>query len=296
MTKRSGPPRKTAKPAKAAPWLPDLPSREDRKRVAGGHPPPPKPAAKAGAKAPARPQPSSRAQPSAGAGAPRGPASRPQPRPHARIAIDDPFASRESQRYDQPIASREAIIAFLAERTELMTAERVAQELGLDRTRPLRCAGQAPLRDGARRPVAGEPPRRLRRGAQARPDSRQVIANAEGYGFLRPDDGGDDLFLSPAQMRQVLHGDRVLASVVGRRPSRPPRGRDRRGARAPLAAPRRPLPGPGRLRPRGAGRTPHPPGRADPGRTRRRGAQRARSWSCEITEPPEHAIVRRSAA
>ena len=42
-----------------------------------------------------------------------------------------------------------------------------------------------------------------------------VIANAEGYGFLRPDAGGDDLYLSPQQMRAVMHGDRVLASVVG---------------------------------------------------------------------------------
>ena len=42
-----------------------------------------------------------------------------------------------------------------------------------------------------------------------------VLANAEGYGFLRPDEGGDDLYLSPAEMRKVLHGDRVLASVVG---------------------------------------------------------------------------------
>ena len=42
-----------------------------------------------------------------------------------------------------------------------------------------------------------------------------VLANAEGYGFMRPDEGGDDLYLSPAEMRKVLHGDRVLASVVG---------------------------------------------------------------------------------
>ena len=42
-----------------------------------------------------------------------------------------------------------------------------------------------------------------------------VIANAEGFGFLKPDEGGDDLYLSPAQMRTVLHGDRVLGSVVG---------------------------------------------------------------------------------
>src|SRR6185503_16985230 len=32
---------------------------------------------------------------------------------------------------------------------------------------------------------------------------------------LRPDDGGEDLYLSPFEMRRVLHGDRVLASVVG---------------------------------------------------------------------------------
>ncbi|HJW06068.1 MAG TPA: ribonuclease R, partial [Rhodanobacter sp.] len=42
-----------------------------------------------------------------------------------------------------------------------------------------------------------------------------VLANAEGYGFLRPDEGGEDLYLSPQQMRAVMHGDRVLASVVG---------------------------------------------------------------------------------
>jgi len=40
------------------------------------------------------------------------------------------------------------------------------------------------------------------------------------FGFLRPDEGGDDLFLSPRQMRAVLHGDRAVVRV---------RGVDRRG-------------------------------------------------------------------
>jgi len=43
----------------------------------------------------------------------------------------------------------------------------------------------------------------------------RVTAHPDGYGFLVPDEGGDDLYLSPREMRPVLHGDRVLASLVG---------------------------------------------------------------------------------
>ena len=42
-----------------------------------------------------------------------------------------------------------------------------------------------------------------------------VQGHADGFGFLVPDGGGDDLFLSPAEMRKVLHGDRASAKVVG---------------------------------------------------------------------------------
>jgi len=204
MSKRSGPPKKTARPKKAAPWLPDLPTSRERARGAGGHPPPPKPASRPVVRPQPRPQPGEIA-----------PTPRPQPRPQAKLSIDDPWASREAQRYAQPIASREAILAFLDERTELMTAERVAQELGLtepDRLDALTKRLAAMVRDGQllvnRRGGYG-----VARKLDLIPG--EVIANAEGYGFLRPDAGGEDLFLSPAQMRQVLHGDRVLASVVG---------------------------------------------------------------------------------
>jgi len=43
----------------------------------------------------------------------------------------------------------------------------------------------------------------------------RISAHPDGFGFVVPDAGGDDLFLAPRQMRQVFHGDRVLAAVIG---------------------------------------------------------------------------------
>ena len=42
----------------------------------------------------------------------------------------------------------------------------------------------------------------------------RVIGHRNGFGFVRPDDAGSDLFLSPRHMRRLMHGDRVVARVV----------------------------------------------------------------------------------
>lgn len=130
-------------------------------------------------------------------------------------AVVDPHADREAQRYDQPIPSREAILALFEERGELLMAEDVARSLRLFTDYEINALDRrlgAMVRDGQLL--------RNRRGSYAPAQKLslipgRVIANAEGYGFLRPDEGGEDLYLSPSQMRSVLHGDRVLASVVG---------------------------------------------------------------------------------
>jgi ribonuclease R len=43
----------------------------------------------------------------------------------------------------------------------------------------------------------------------------RVSAHADGFGFVIPDLGSDDLYLSPKQMRLVFDGDIVLAAVTG---------------------------------------------------------------------------------
>jgi ribonuclease R len=45
--------------------------------------------------------------------------------------------------------------------------------------------------------------------------SGRVTAHRDGFGFVIPDEGGDDLFLPDKEMQKVLHGDRVMARVVG---------------------------------------------------------------------------------
>lgn len=133
-----------------------------------------------------------------------------------RGGVHDPHAAREAGRYDNPIASREAILQLLEDADGPQTAEKIAQALQLGDDERIDALGKrlaAMLRDGQLL--------QNRRGGfvpAARGDliPGTVIANPDGFGFLRPDSGvGDDLFLPPYEMRKAMHGDRVLGSVTG---------------------------------------------------------------------------------
>ena len=139
----------------------------------------------------------------------------PRPSGKSRGSAADPHAKREADRYEHPIPSREAILQFLSQRAQLMTAESLAQELKLTQPRDFDALTRrlaAMVRDGQ---ILQN--RRGGYGVAQKLDliPGTIIANAEGFGFLRPDAGGDDVYISPAEMRKVLHGDRVLASIVG---------------------------------------------------------------------------------
>ena len=129
--------------------------------------------------------------------------------------VADPHAHREAQRYEKPIASREMILQVLAAQDGPMDDQALAQKLELtepDRFEALQKRLGAMLR-------AGQLLQNRRGGyvpaAQAELIAGSVIANPDGFGFLRPEKGGDDLFLPPYEMRKVSHGDRVLVSLTG---------------------------------------------------------------------------------
>lgn len=128
----------------------------------------------------------------------------------------DPYFAREAEKYGQPIPSREYIMECLERRGRPMTRKELIKTLGLDGDEATREAFRRRLRAMERE---GQLMRNRRRayGLVRKMDlvRGRVIGHRDGYGFLVPDESGEDLYLSARQMRAVLHGDRVVAQVIG---------------------------------------------------------------------------------
>ena len=127
----------------------------------------------------------------------------------------DPHAEREAQKYDNPIPSREYIMELLEERGVLMNREELEAELNItseDQIEALRRRLRAMERDGQLV--------RNRRGGYGLVDKMdlkagRVIAHPDGFGFLVPDEGDQDIFLHGRQMSALFHGDRALVRIAG---------------------------------------------------------------------------------
>ena len=129
--------------------------------------------------------------------------------------LKDPQASREAEKYEQPIASRELILEVMAERDVPMRMSELADALGIVNDSDLFSLQKrlrAMQRDG--QIVSG------RRGALGLPKKMdlvkcKVIGHRDGYGFASPVEEGDDFFLSSRQMFRVFDGDEVLVAESG---------------------------------------------------------------------------------
>lgn len=127
----------------------------------------------------------------------------------------DPYLEREARKYENPIPSREFILQQLDAAGVPLNLVELAEQLNLfkeDDLEALRRRLNAMERDGQLL--------RNRRGGFCRVNhtdlvAGRVIGHPDGFGFLKPDSGGDDLFLAPRQMRSLLNGDRAVVRVVG---------------------------------------------------------------------------------
>lgn len=132
-----------------------------------------------------------------------------------KVSKKDKYAKREASKYANPIPSREFILDYLGEHGRPMTQRQLEIELDLTSSED---------REALRRRLIA-----MVRDAQLLQNRRgafgligklelipgRVVGHRDGFGFVVPDDGTDDLFLSARQMRQVFHGDRVLVRVSG---------------------------------------------------------------------------------
>ena len=127
----------------------------------------------------------------------------------------DPYIQREAEKYEQPIASREHILQLLEHTGKPLRRAEIAEAFSIteeDQLEALRRRLRAMERDGQLL---------FNRVQQYCVVNNKdlivgrVIGHADGFGFVKPDDGSDDLFLTPREMNPLLHNDRAMVRIVG---------------------------------------------------------------------------------
>ena len=132
----------------------------------------------------------------------------------SKIRKSDPHFHREAAKYEFPLPSREYILSVVEDQGKPVSFDELCVLLDIHKHE---------YDMFQRRLAAMEREAQLmrnRKNAYIVPERASLIAgriegHSDGYGFLVPDDGGDDLFLDAKQMTKVLHRDRALARVVG---------------------------------------------------------------------------------
>ncbi|MEO1890982.1 MAG: ribonuclease R [Candidatus Thioglobus sp.] len=129
--------------------------------------------------------------------------------------MSDPHQKRESEKYDNPIPSREYILEFIKEKP--LTKFDLYDLLKVDgkQKKPLTHRLKAMVRDqqlscnrdGVFSIFSGKSGIMI----------GTVIANPKGFGFIKLDEGGKDLRLSSKEMQLVFHGDKVKARLLNQR-------------------------------------------------------------------------------
>jgi len=127
----------------------------------------------------------------------------------------DPYAEREAEKYQRPIPSRELILQYIEHTGKPLKRAEIAEAFALSddeqlealrrRLRAMERDGQLLFNRGQKYCLVNNKDLIVGR----------ILGHPDGYGFLRPDDGSDDLYLSPREMNALLHNDRAMVRIAG---------------------------------------------------------------------------------
>ena len=136
-------------------------------------------------------------------------------KPSDVIQTIDPYAQREAEKYENPIPSRELILQLIDDVGKPLRRQQIAKQFNLesaDNLEALRRRLRAMERDGQ---LLFN--RRQKYCLINNEDliSGRILGHSDGFGFIKPDDGSADLFLSPREMKLLMHNDRAVVRVAG---------------------------------------------------------------------------------
>ncbi len=131
-------------------------------------------------------------------------------KPKNSIPKKDPYARREAEKYENPVPSREYILELLDSAPGPMSHRAICNALNIEaaeQVEALRRRLRAMERDGQLMST--------RKGAFGLVDKMALVrgrvqGHRDGFGFVIPVDGSQDLYLTNRQMRKVFDGDEVL--------------------------------------------------------------------------------------
>jgi ribonuclease R len=120
-----------------------------------------------------------------------------------------------SKAYKHPVPNRGELLEHLKDAGKPLKTEAILKAFGLQGLRL-----QAALLETLQKMVRAGQIIENRRGefclaAKLELLTGIVAGHSEGFGFVRRDDGGDDVYLSAREMRSLIDGDRVAIKVVG---------------------------------------------------------------------------------
>jgi ribonuclease R len=132
----------------------------------------------------------------------------------SKIRRADPQFEREKAQYEHPLPSREYILQTLTAQGAPLEFGRLVKLLDIQpfELEPFQRRLGAMAREAQ--------VMQNRRGDWLIPDKADLVrgrvaGHPDGFGFLIPEEGGADLFLSAKEMDKVLHGDKAIARVIG---------------------------------------------------------------------------------